>query len=481
MCNIRDKFMKYFVLLFCAMLAGCMVGPDYERPETVVDSDGGYVNMPEGWSDPNEMDAVGQWWKNFGDKTTDDLVQLALEHNNNLKAARAQLLQGQAFLARSKGARLPQLSYGFNRGDGKTSFNLPAGRVGFPFTSYSQDLNISYMVDFFGMLKRSEQAAFADVLATEASLQALKHAIIAQVVRSRVEIATQQRLLESTRDNIKSRNKTYKIVESRYQSGLVSPLDIYLAKENLAAAKAAEPQLELGLILAQNGLDVLTGQRPASTEILEGSLPDLPKLTPVPTGMPAALLDRRPDVKAAEMKLRAATERVGVSIAAMYPDLTLSASGGYRSDTYRMLTATEGQVYQTVLAVAAPIFKGGQLKAQVDAAKAKVQQTAAEYAQVILVAIREVEDAMVTERLLFKRVKLLQERLEDAKRAESLAKERYSRGVEKVLIVLDTERRRRLAEDELTVTAGRLFNARIDMFLALGGDWKIDGEDEMVQ
>ena len=146
-----------------------------------------------------------------------------------------------------------------------------------------------------------------------------------------------------------------------------------------------------------------------------------------------------------------------------------------------MLTDPEAEVYSAIIALAAPIFKGGQLKAQVDAAKARATQAAENYAGVVLVALREVEDALVRQQTLKNRLEHLRERLKQASRAERLARERYMRGVEQLLIVLDTERRRRLAENELIVTTGNIWNGRVELFLALGGDWDVASPDSWLK
>jgi outer membrane protein TolC len=248
-------------------------------------------------------------------------------------------------------------------------------------------------------------------------------------------------------------------------------LDVHLAKENLAASQSLEPGLEQSLILAGHSLDVVLGRRPATSDELPETLPELPELKETPAGLPAALLDRRPDVRASELKLAAATERVGVSIAALYPSLNLTASGGYRSSDLDSFSVGGADVYSFIIGLSAPIWRGGQLRAQVDFSKADVKLAVANYADVVLVALREVEDALVKQRQLAVRYKYLKVRLEEAVSAERLAGQRYLRGVEGILIVLDTERRRRVAENLLVETASQMFDARVELFLALGGDW----------
>lgn len=466
------------VILGCAVLGGCMLGPDYERPETAAAQGDRFIRTPAEWVDADVV-AIGRWWESFGDPVIGELVEEALENNTDLKVAAAGVIEAEALLDQSFGVRLPDISYSANRTRTKMSFSLIGDRQSFYDKSYSQGLTINYIADFFGKLRRGERAALADVLSAEESQKALTHSIIAQVVRGRVQLAIQQRLLDVARGNIKSWEQSLGVVERRYSEGLVGPVDVYLARENISAARALEPHIRQSLMLAQHSLDVLTGKRAGSSDVPVDGLPRLPELGPIPMGLPVGLLDRRPDVKAAEMQLAAATERVGVSVAAMFPDLTFTGTGGYVSDNFRMMSATENEIYSAVIGLAAPVFKGGSLKAQVEAAEARTEKAAANYAGVVLTALREVEDSLVKQQMLSERIEQLQKRLGEAEQAEKLASDRYFQGVDKVLTVLETQRRRRNAENELILAEGNLWNARIDLFLALGGDWEIvRGEEE---
>lgn len=462
------------LVLTCSWLAGCTVGPNYERPVTVADSVGAYSWLPPQWADANDPNLPNAWWQRFDDPVTDELVQKALVHNTDLAAAAAAVDRSRAFLKQAYGAQLPEASVGFNRTRQNVSFNFPGGRESFISQSYNLDLSISYMVDVFGKLRRAEQAAEYDLFATENDRQSLAHAVVSQVVATRIDIATQQRLLEINAQTISNWEKALEIIDRRYQRGLSPAVDVYIAKENLANAKSQKPRIEQSLILSLHALDVLCGQAPETTDDLAKTLPNLPVLSPVPAGLPADLLDRRPDVRSAEMRLAAGTERIGVRIAEMYPDLTLTASGGYASDHFRDLTLSENQVYAAILNTMAPVFKGGRLKAGVEAAEAETRQSAAQYAGTVLNAMREVEDALVKQQKLSQRITELTDRFQQAQHAERLAVERYQQGVDNILLVLDTERGRRLAENELALSQGELWKARVELFLAIGGDWGIE-------
>jgi multidrug efflux system outer membrane protein len=465
-----------FFIVVLTILSGCMVGPDYSRPETAAETSDGYYNAGLHEQDVNDFSEVNRWWEQFGDPTTATLVRESLENNYSLKAAAARVLQAQAALTEIHGRRLPDISYNLNRDRSKRSFNFGGFGGGDRFTvmstTWSQDITVAYILDLFGKLKRSEQAAWAELLAAEANEQVLINSMIATVINARVNIATLQRRLAIARANTESQKKTLGIVERRYEQGLVGPVDIRLARENLASLEVVEPVIELSLITARNALDELLARRPGSSDELPQTLDDLPDLGPVPVGLPASLLDRRPDVRAAELMLRAANERIGVSIAQLYPDLNIVANFGYSADTIEdIFQKDETEMYAAIMSLAQPIFRGGQIRAQIDAAEARYAELAANYAGTVLTAMREVEDALVTEQMLQTQLKHARVQFREAGAAESLSKQRYERGVEGILTVLESERRRRISEQEVTILKGRIWTNRVNLFLALGGDW----------
>ncbi|MHC4122054.1 MAG: efflux transporter outer membrane subunit [Planctomycetota bacterium] len=451
--------------------SGCMVGPNYTRPDTAAQEAGGFVYSGKHKQDVKDLFEINNWWQRFGDKTTVELVEKALENNYDLKAAAARVLQANAALAEAKGVRLPEVSYNLRRDRSKRSFKFQTQRFSNLSTTFTQDITISYVLDLFGKLKRTERAALADLLSAEFNEKALVNSIIATVVNPRVRIATFQKRLFIAKANTQNWQRNLDIIEGRYERGLVGPLDVRLARENLATSQAAEITIEQLLIMTRNGLDVLVGRRPGTGKKLERTLPDLPQLEPVPVGLPAYLLDRRPDVRTAEMALKAANERIGVSIAQLYPDLTLSGTVGRSADRWRDIWEHETEIYSAVFNLAQPIFKGGQIRAGIDKAKAVYKELTANYAQTVLTAMQEVEDALIAEEMLQRRLNALENRFAQAKAAEKLANERYLRGVEKLITLLVAERGRRIAEDELAGIKEQLWIARVNLFLALGGDW----------
>jgi multidrug efflux system outer membrane protein len=346
-------------------------------------------------------------------------------------------------------------------------------------TTWSQNISVAYILDLFGKLKHAERAAWADMLAVEATRQALTNSLIAGVVGTRVNIATIQRQLAIASANTENQQRTLEIVERRYEQGLVGPVDIRLSRENLAASQAVEPVIEMSLIKARHALDVLLARPPGSSGDLPETLGELPDLKPVPIGVPAALLDRRPDVRAAELALRSANELIGVSIAQLYPDLTLSASYGTSANRWRDIWEHFAETYGLLMGLAQPVFKGGQIRAQIDAAKARYEELAANYAGTVLIAMQEVEDALAGEQMLQTQLGHAERRLNEAKAAEELSGQRYEQGIAGILTVLESERRRRMAEEDLTVLKGQIWATRVNLYLALGGDWN-NQEEEIV-
>lgn len=463
-----------FLVGMCVISTGCMVGPDYSRPETVADQTEGFVHAEGHNQDVNDVNDMDRWWEQFGDPITVSLVREALEKNYDLKAAAARVIQAQAAMAEAHGRRWPDASYSLGRDRSKVSFDLGAfagGRLSFISETWQQALTVNYILDVFGKLKRAERAAWADVLAAGANEQVMTNAMIANVINARTSIATIQRQLAFAKANTESLQKTLEIVERRYELGLVGPVDTRLAREQVAASKAGEPAIELSLIQARHALDVLLARPPGSSEDLPDMSEDLPDLTPVPIGIPGSLLARRPDVKAAEFALRSANETIGVSIAGLYPDLTLTGSYGASASRWRDIWHGFTETYSLSMGLAQPVFKGGQIRAQIKGAKARYAELAAAYNSTVLTAMKEVEDALAAEQSLQTQLKYVRERLTEAKAAEELSRQRYQQGIEGILTVLQSERSRRAAEEQLIGIKGQIWTTRVNLYLALGGDW----------
>lgn len=460
-----------YTLFVAALLtaSGCTLGPEAERPQTAADSAATFVNAQD---IPEPETKLAPWWTRFGDQTTTDLVELALENNTDLRVALARLIEAEAALGKARSTMYPSVDYSLTGSRAKSSFVLPEiGRREVYSTTYSDGISVSYQVDLFGKLKRTRQAAWSNLLAEQAARETVEHSVIAGVVRARVQVATAERALAIATEIRSSWENTLATVERRYRSGLVGAVDLHLARENLAGTRAAEVQLAAAVKTSRHGLDVLVGRRPGTGQVLPDTLPELPDLGGVPAGLPAALLDRRPDLVRSEMQLAAATYGVGAALADLYPSLSLTGSAGSTSDSLSNLIDIDSLVYNAVANLIGPIFSGGARRSEVDAARARAEAASASYAGVVLNALREVEDALVKDQANQEKIVHNRNRLSEATSADTLARERYSRGVESFLKVLETERRLRVAEEALIVTRAETWDTRIALFLALGGDW----------
>jgi multidrug efflux system outer membrane protein len=473
--NIRRTFAAAALAAGLAAAGGCTLGPDPERPVTAADVGDSYVFAPSD-AEAVPLPEVTPWWREFGDEATSELVESALANNTDLRVMAARVLEAEAALRRAGGARLPQLSAGASGSKQKISFVLPEiGRRTIDSTTYAYSFNVAWQADLFGRLKRTQQSAWAGLLAEEAARQAVVHTVVAGVVQARVLVATAERALEINRQITASWESTLRTVERRYRAGLADAVELHLARENYSSARASEAVIAGSLEQARLALDVLVGRRPGSGERLPDTLSTLPSLEPVPLGLPPELLDRRPDLRQAEMQLASATYGVGAAVANLYPDLSLTGSVGESGDRIGDFDL-ENFVFNIVANLTGPLFTGGQRRADVDAARARAEQAAAAYAGAVLNALREVEDALVLGEASDRNYEFTSARVAEARAADRLAKERYQRGVGSLLTVLETERRLRLAEQAIITATADVWSARIGLFLALGGDWGTDAQ-----
>jgi len=457
-------------LAFLALLPGCTLGPDpARRPVTAADTAPRYAEArgPAG----NQLPGPG-WWRHFADPVTAKLVKTALAGNADVRAAAARVLQAQASLQAASGSRWPTADFQFTANRNKFSFVLPqVGRVGIFSTTFSGQLSVSYQVDLFGRLARTRQAAWARLLAAEADRRTVVNGLIAQVIRTRVLVASLQQQIATARRLAASWKQTRELTEQRYAAGLIDAAEVHLVRSSAAAAEAAVPPLERQLAAARHALDILLGRRPGTGGELPATLPPVPDLEPIPVGLPASLIDRRPDLVAARMRLAAATAEVGVALANLYPGLTLSAAGGRTGNTINELSHPNTEVYNAVLSLLAPLFRGGQLRAQVRLSRAQAEEAASQYAGAVLKALGEVEDALAADRLLQDQLEAVERQAAAARAALGLARWRYEAGEVTLLDLLAADRASRQAELALIAVRASLWDNRVALHLALGGDW----------
>jgi NodT family efflux transporter outer membrane factor (OMF) lipoprotein len=468
------------VSLTC-LISACTVGPDYQRSDSLLSILGLRTEVTERTNAPATFQAeaetadeqltdISQWWTRLGDPELALLVAEMLRQNKDLEASAARVAQAQARLENVTGNRLPSLDV---NPSASRSFTTNASGDRTYANSFSAGASLSWQVDLFGRLRRSQRAEAATLAATRADWQGLVHTQIATLVRTRIALATLQRRLDAIRAIAESRQSTLEAVERRYRAGLESTnaVDIHSARENLRAALADIPSLENDLASTSTALDILLGRIPGQTAGAIGNLGILPPPRDVPLILPAALLDRRPDIQAAEFRLIAATENVGVAIADLYPNLSLTGSLSTTAATTGNLFDVTSLAGSLVAGIAQPIFDGGSRQATVRQRKAAVDEQAATYAGVILNAFKEVEDALTAERKSGERLSQLEIQVNEVRLAEASAFDRFRRGIGRYETLLETQRRLQNAEQTLLIEQQNKWNTRLDLLLALGGDW----------
>lgn len=454
-------------LSLTALLAGCTLGPNYQRPS---------MPVPESWHTATEGTgslADLTWWELFQDESLRGLIRVALEENTDLRLAAARVLETRAQLGITRSDQFPQLdgTAGYDtRRFSEVSFpGLPPG------TDTSKDffkttLDLSFEIDLWGRLQRATEAARADLLAREETRRAIVITLVGDVAQAYFELLDLDRELEIATRTLASRQESLRIVRLREQEGLTSELDLRRAEGELASAMAGIPDLDRRIAQVENRLSTLVRRNPG--DIPRGkTLTDQPLPAAVPAGLPSELLERRPDVRQAEQALVAANARIGEAKAAFFPRILLTGAFGVESVALSDLFTGPARIWQFGPTVTLPIFTAGRNRAQLNAAEARMERALIQYQRVIQQAFREVEDALVAYRKV-REVRVQQEvLLASAQRTLVLAQLRYVNGLATYLDVLDAQRQLFAAEIELTRTGRDQLVAVVQVYKALGGGW----------
>lgn len=435
------------------------------------------VDVPQTWiSEEASVEGdISRWWTRFDDSQLNSVIDRVLSENYDLKAAAARL-DAAASLARIAGADLyPGVSGSFSAVRQKRNF------VGFPFPGtgdgvpsstsslFGVSLDVSWEVDLWGRLRAARSAAVADFQASEADLIGFQLSLAGQTAKAwyaAVEAELQVRLAQATLSNYRETNDQ---VWLRYRRGLRPSLDVRLSESNVATAEAVLTQRQDQLQRIKRQIETLLGRYPASRITLSENLPAISE--PVPAGLPADIVQRRPDLIAAEKRLAASYARLIESRRALYPRISLTGSGGTSSDELSNLLDGDYSVWNLIGNLIQPLFQGGRLRAGVRLAQAREQEALALYAQRVLSAYAEVETSLAAEKYLEQREEAVENAAEQAMAARRLAQDRYARGLTDLIEVLEAQRRAFDSQSQLLSLRRQRLDNRIDLYLALGGDF----------
>lgn len=458
-------------LLLDACSALPMVGPDYRLPE---------LRLPAAWHQVEPPAAAApavdaaRWWRQLGDPQLDALIEAALQSSLDLRAAQARLRQARAGRAQALAGLAPSLSASSAVTRSKTNATAGAGNN----TLYQAGFDAAWEIDLFGGTRRGLEAATADLAASQASLDATRVSLVAEVARNYIDLRAYQQRLAIARANLGSQSETLQITQWRNEAGLASSLDVEQARTTREQTRAGIPDLENGRLAAVNRLAVLLGRAPGEIDAqLAAQLAESRPLPVAPAsvaaGIPADVLRQRPDLIAAERTLAAETARVGQKQAARFPSLTLSGAFGWQS--YALSTLGDGGTLVRSLAgsLAATLFDGGRLRSQVEIQSAVQEQALVAYEAAVLGALEEIENALAAYAQARERVAARQAAATAARNAALLARSQYESGLADFQKVLETERTRLSAEDNLASAEATVLSNLITLYKALGGGWQM--------
>jgi NodT family efflux transporter outer membrane factor (OMF) lipoprotein len=481
MTECKEK-VRYRISFSCAaalVLSACAAGPDYRAPQAAA------LGLPAAYSQGNSAAVsaaeLAQWWTRLNDPALSALIDTAIANNLDIAQAQARLRQARESLVQSNAAFLPQLSgsatggrnYSNQDAGGRLDANgNPIGGGGSNWSSsYSARLNASWQVDLFGELARGREAARADLAASGYDLANVRITIISELVTNYVQARLAQEQLRIARETQKVQQDNYQIANWRLQAGLVSSLDEQQARAQLAQTNASIPQIEASLRGSLNRIAVLTGQAPGeATRALETPAPIPVASTQIATGIPADTLRQRPDVRSAERALAAATARIGVAQAQLYPSLGLSGNIGTTSNAFRdLFSLITGGVFANI---AQTIFDGGRLASQVRSQRAATDAAFAAYKQSVLTALEDTENAMAQLTSARSRKAEFAIALEASNNAAILARSQYQAGLIDFQTLLNTESTLLNARNSLASAQSDEVLAVAQLYNALGGGWQ---------
>ncbi|HEX2279276.1 MAG TPA: efflux transporter outer membrane subunit [Candidatus Tectomicrobia bacterium] len=474
-------------VLLLVGVVGCSVGPNYRVPDMRVPATWGEASQPGVTAQPLQ---VTQWWRAFNDPVLDALVERAVGANIDLRQARARVREARALRGVAGADLWPTVGASGAYTRSRRSENLPAAQTGMadgtsapggvPSTPLEGDLfqvgfDTSWEIDLFGGVRRSIEAAGADLDASVEDLRDVLVTLLAEVTRNYVEVRGFQRRIAIARHNIRAQQETLELTQARFEAGLTSQLDVVQAASQLATTQAQVPALEVPLKQGIHRLGVLLGLAPGALwPELSREAPIPPVPPEVPVGLPSDLLRRRPDVRRAERQVAAATARIGVAVADLFPKLSLTGSLGLQSDLLADLPLGSSRFWSIGPTLSWPIFDAGRIRANIAVQDAREEQRLAQYAQTVLALLEEVENALVAYSREQVRRDKLAEAVEANRQAVALANELYTRGLGDFLNVLESQRSLFASQSDLVQSEATVSANAVALYKALGGGWEAE-------
>lgn len=460
------------LLALVSLSAACAMGPDYERPQ-MPPAPAAYKEM-QGWkvAQPQAEAPKGPWWGVYGDPELDRLEAEAAQANQSIVVAEASLRQARALASQAGAALWPTLGAEGSYTRGQRSSNTSSGgAVGNePYTDHLMSLNLSWELDLWGRVRRNREAYEASAQASAADLESARLSVQAELAQDYFLLRNQDATRQTLDTTVASYQTYLDLTKRRFASGVVSQADVAQAETQLKNAQAQA--LDLGVQRAQleHAIALLLGRNPSEFSLPPASLGAAPPVSPV--GLPSELLERRPDVAAAERRVAAANAQIGVATAAFFPTVSLGASGGYESSAFSNWVSWPSRLWSVGPSVAQTIFDGGLRRAQLEGARASYEGTVATYRQTVLTAFKEVEDNLASLRILEQEAKVQAEAVAAARRSLEITSNQYKAGTVAYLSVIVAQASLLSQEKSALDVQGRRFTASVLLIKALGGGWQ---------
>ena len=464
-------------VLALASLAGCAVGPDYQRPSAVATMPDAYAGATGEWktATPQAHVPKGPWWEVFEDHELNRLEVQAAEANQTLQAAVARFAKARAAADVARSGLFPRISAAFSATRQGEAANRPlsatgeaAGRAA-TYDNFILPFDFSYELDLWGRVRRQVEAARAEEMADAADLEAVRLAVAAEVAADYFTLRALDAEKSALAAIIEADRKALELTRNRRAGGLVSDLDAAQAETVLKTAEAQMTALLLARRGFENALAALTGQPAPLFEVAQRPLDCEPPI--VPADMPSALLERRPDIAAAERRMAAANAGIGVAQAAFFPAVRLKGLAGLQSLDAGTLFTWSSRLWAVGPSLSLPVFEGGQRRAELRAAKAQYEETVARYRETVLAAFAEVENNLAAQQLLAREYEQEMAALQSARRQLEIATHRYRAGLVTYLEVTAAQNAAMERERAVARLRGQRFLAAVALVKSLGGGW----------
>ena len=485
-----NDVVRYLALasLSCTV-ASCAVGPNFVKPKPNVPAQWSPTATANGTEGAAHVSSAGAqsvaWWSSFNDSTLTTLVQRSASQNLDVKEAVLRIEEAQAQTAVVAGGLWPDLSANASWSRQRLSTNTPNGAIfglhfpGLPptlvnpYNQYQLGLGASWTLDLFGTERRSLEAANAQTQAAVEGEHAALLSMVSDVAATYIDLRGAQLRRSILERSLATQRDLLQLTRDRRNAGLTSDLDVQNATAEVGTTQAEVPLADREITVDINELSELMASPPEALRAdLERTQPVPPVPPLVPIGLPSDLARRRPDVRQAEANLHAATAEIGIAISNYFPQLTLTAGGGFQAEGLSQLIQTASHFGSFGPAIQLPIFEGGRLHAQVQLQKVKAKEAAVVYAQTVLTALHQVEDALASYGADQARLASLQTAVTASRNARTLARQRYQSGVASFIDVLDAERTEEENELSLAEATTAVSADLVQLYRALGGGWE---------